>query len=227
VTLPVRQPTSDEIKALGAAPSGTPYPRAPFLRAADESIEIQYVIANIDMTASHTVWLLIDPWNEFVRYRPGVTVVDNDVTVPNLGYDLGFYVPPNSKIQGTITSDDLQEIAIKLASTENYLASPEAMQAASGTTDNSLSPTVLANHIFDQQNRSNGNDPLYTPWIPPVIAGITGFDLGIRSSDAANVAVQIVITVKDLNGNRFVAQGSGAKEIGIPKVTLSPPSARF
>jgi hypothetical protein len=226
VELPVRQPTSAEIKALGAAPAGTPYPRAPFLLASDESVEIQYVIANADSQAQ-TVWLLIDPWNEFVRYRPGVTVVDDDETTPNLGYDLGFYVQANSKVQGTITTDDMQEIAIKLASTENVLASPLATQAADAGADNSLTATELANHIFDAQNRSNDDDPVYTPWIPPVIAGITGFDLGIRTSSPADVAVQIVMDVQDLNGNRFVTQGSSTKQIGIPKTVLSPPAARF
>jgi hypothetical protein len=226
VELPVRQPTSAEIKALGAAPAGTPYPRAPFLLASDESVEIQYVIANAD-SQPQTVWLLIDPWNEFVRYRPGVTVVDDDETVPNLGYDLGFYVAANSKVQGTITPDDLQEIAIKLASTENVLASPIATQATDAAADNSLTATQLANHIFDAQNRSNDGDPVYTPWIPPVIAGITGFDLGIRTSSPADVAVQIVMDVQDLNGNRFVTQGSSTKTIGIPKTVLSPPAARF
>ncbi len=226
VALPVRQPSSAEIKALGSAPTGTPYPRAPFLLASDESVEIQYVIANAD-SQPQTVWLLIDPWNEFVRYRPGVTVVDDDETVPNLGYDLGFYVAANSKVQGTITPDDVHEIAIKLASTEKVLASSLATSSADAGTDNSLSATELANHIFDSQNRSNAGDPLYTPWIPPVVAGITGFDLGIRTSAPANVAVQIVMDVQDLNGNRFVTEGSSTKQIGIPKTVLSPPAARF
>jgi hypothetical protein len=235
VELPVRQPTAAELAALGPAPSGTPYPHAPYLRAEDESLDIQYVITNTDEPdasagpngdGSQTVWLLIDPWNEFVRYRPGVTVVDDDETIPNLGYDLGFVVPPNARIEGTITADDMREIAIKLASTEKLLASTQAAESASAS-DNSLSTTVLANHIFDQENRSNSGDPLFTPWIPPVIAGLTGFDLGLRTSGSANIAVQIIVEVQDLNGNRFVVQDSSAKEIGIPPTVLSPPSARF
>ncbi len=225
VPLPVAKPTSAEVSSLGPAPAGTPYPRTPFLTADDESVEVQYVITNLD-TVSQTVWLLVDPWNEFVRYRPGVTVVDDDTTVPNLGYDLGFVVPAGSRIQGTLTPDDVHEIAIKLASTENLLASPAATQSQSGT-DNSLEVTTLANHIFDQQNRSNSGDPLYTPWIPSVVAGLTGFDLGLRTSTAADVAVEIIVNVQDLNGNRFVTQGTSAAQIGIPETVLSPPSARF
>jgi hypothetical protein len=236
VALPVRRPSGADLGALGATPKGTAYPRAPFLLAEDESVEIHYVLSNVD-TVRRTVWLLVDPWNEFVRYSPGVTVVNDEVTTPNEGYDLGFLVEPKSRIEGTITADDVHEIAIKLASVERLLASMQMAQAAmptqtgataqSGATDAALQTTALANHIFDVQNRSNGNDPQYTPWIPPVIAGITGFDLGLRTQDPANVAVEITVDVTDLRGDRFVAQDTSADQIGIPKTVLSPPAARF
>src|SRR5580704_11150407 len=81
VELPVRRPTPAERQALGGQPKGTTYPHTPFLLASDESVEVHYVLSNVD-TAQHAVWLLVDPWNEFVRYRPGVTVVDEDTTDP-------------------------------------------------------------------------------------------------------------------------------------------------
>ena len=239
VMLPVRMPTSAEVSALQAGSKVTPYPRAPFLTVADESIEVHYTITNVDST-EHAVWLLIDPWNEFVRWRPGITVVDDDVTVPNEGYDQAFSVPANSRIEGTLTTDDMQEIATKLASVENVMASPDAMtgtvpQYPSGMEQGAttLDTTTLCNNIFDYQNRSNSDppDPLFTPWIPSVIAGVTGFDLGIRTYDsAANVAVEITMDIVDLspNSNRFVTQGdSSTKTIGLPPVTLSPPAAKF
>ena len=230
VPLPVRKPTSAETS--GAPPAGTPYTHAPYLLSSDESVEVHYTISNLD-NQDNSVWLLIDPWNEFVRWDPGVTVVDEDVTEPNFGYDLAFVVPAMSRVQGTITSDDFVEIATKLASVQNMLASPQAMQAeaADASTDddsNMIDPTEIANHIFNPQNRSNEPDPNYTPWIPSVIAGVTGFDLGLRLYDAAaNVAVEITIDIVDMNGNRFVAVGSNQPEIGKPPMTLSPPSARL
>jgi hypothetical protein len=266
VALPVRRPTAADKAAMGATPPGTPYPHAPFLRAEDESVEIHYVLSNVG-SAKQTVWLLIDPWNEFVRYRPGITVVSDEVTVPNLGYEPGgpgFVLEPQSRIEGTITADDVHEIAIKLASVEKLLASAPAasgsMPAASpsapstapgypsqapggpygaGTpsagpaptqsyiSDNSLKLTNEANHIFYAQNRSNAGDPQYTPWIPPVIAGVTGFDLGLRTSESADVAVEITMSVRDLNGNRFVAQDTTAEQLGVPNTVLSPPGARY
>ena len=115
VPLPVRKPAGGE--GQGAPPAGTPYPHAPFLRVEDEAIEVHYTLSNVDDT-SHDAWLLIDPWNEFVRWRPGVTVVSADQTIPNFGYDLGFVIPARSRIQGTLTVDDMHEMAIKLAAVE-------------------------------------------------------------------------------------------------------------
>jgi hypothetical protein len=261
VALPVRRPTAADKPAMGAAPAGTPYPHAPFLRAEDESVEIHYVLSNVS-GQKQTVWLLIDPWNEFVRYKPGITVVNDEVTVPNLGYEPGgpgFVLEPKSRTEGTITSDDMHEVAIKLASVEKLLVSapmstPTSPSTAPGyaapaqtpngpygagtptagpnppqpyISDNSLKLTNLANHIFYAQNRSNAGDPQYTPWIPPVIAGITGFDLGLRTSERADVAVEITISVRDLNGNRFVAQDTNAEQLGMPNTVLSPPGARY
>jgi hypothetical protein len=235
VALPVRKPSSSEVQGLGRAPKGTPYPRAPFLRVEDESVEVHFVISNLD-GATHYVWLLIDPWNEFVRWKPGVTVVSDEETVPNNGYDKEYVVPPKSRIEGTITSDDVQEIATKLASVETFLASPQGTTAASAMDDNSLDPTQICNNIFDYQNRSNSSPPdlFYTPWIPPVVAGLTGFDLGLRmeSDDSTgaggNIAVEVTVEVQDLNGNRFVPQDDKSDtQLGTPPKVLSPPSARF
>ena len=235
VQLPVRHPTSAESAALGPAPKNTAYPHAPFLLASDESVEVHYVITNLESTTEN-VWLLVDPWNEFVRWKPGVTVVSDEETDPNFGYDSEFSIPPNSRIEGTLIPDDLQEMAIKLASVERFLASPTAKQAeqdAGG--DNSLDPTQVCDNIFNPQNRSNSGDLVYSPWIPPVIAGLTGFDLGLRIEDqvesgpskAPNVAVEITVDVQDLNGNRFVAEGTNGQLLGMPPKVLSPPAARF
>jgi hypothetical protein len=241
VPLPVKAPTASDISSLGPTPAGTPYPHAPYLTADDESLEVHYTISNLDST-EHTVWMLIDPWNEFVRWNPGISIVSDEETVPNYGYDLPFLVPAMSRVDGTITSDDMREIAIKLASVETLLASPQAMAAASDAgmgddaaddpnatsmASNAFDATAIANNIMNPQNRSNGGDPIYTPWIPPVIAGLTGFDLGLRTYEAANVAIEITIDVQDVNGNRFVPANSTQAQIGEPPVTLSPSAARF
>jgi hypothetical protein len=242
VPLPVIRPSQSELQSLGSPPKGTGYPRSPYLLASDESLEVHYVITNLESTTQN-VWLLVDPWNEFVRWKPGVTVVSDEETDPNYGYDTEYSVPPNGRVEGTLLTDDMQEIAIKLASVENYLASSTAMQAeAADGGDNSLDPTEVCNNIFNPQNRSNSDDPVYTPWIPPVIAGLTGFDIGLRVENAADsdstaafdggtaaptLALEITVDIQDLNGNRFTTLGSSTPQIGLPPMTLSPPAARF
>ena len=240
VQLPVRKPIAVDFKDLSPLPKGTPYPRSPFLTASQESIEVHYTISNID-SQQHAVWLLIDPWNEFVRWDPGVTVVSDEETEPNWGYDLTFLVPGQSRVEGTLTSDDMQEIATKLASVENLLASPQAIAAEAVDAGNDAAddpnatsqymmgfdPAGTANNIMNPQNRSNGGDPLYTPWIPPVIAGLTGFDLGLRTYEPANIAVEITIEIKDVDGNRFVAYGSSAPQLGVPPKVLTIPGAKM
>lgn len=241
VALPVRAPDANDWKTLGPVPKGTPYPRAPFLKTGDELVTLHYTISNID-NQQHAVWLLVDPWNEFVRWDPGVTVVSDEETSPNWGYDLAFLMAPQSRVEGTLTSDDMQEIAIKLASVENMLASPQAkaatnMDAGSDGADDpnamssgpsSFDPAATANNIFNPQNRSNSGDPLYSPWIPPVVAGLTGFDLGLRTYEAANIAIEITMEIQDVNGNRFIAQGTkGVALLPMPTTTLRPPGAKL
>lgn len=214
VTLPVRRPTDGEAKALGKA---DPYPRAPFLHADDLRVEIRFTLSNLDDEA-HSVELLVDPWNEFVRYKPGVQVVSDEQTIPDFsGYDKFFVLPPKSRTAGTITRDDTNELAVDLATAENAMANPPA--AGAGTNLN-----ALFNHIFNLQNRSNDGDPLVTPLVPKTIAGLTGFDLGLRSYGPANVAVEVLVDIVDVAGDRVIGAGSGAKPIGPPGTLLRPPA---
>lgn len=215
VPLQIRKPTAAELSALGKA---APYPRAPFLLASDVNVEIHFTISNLDKT-DHTVELLIDPWNEFARWAPGVTVINDENTEPNLsGYDNYFVVPAQSRVQGDLSPDDTYNLEVNFATVERILWNPPAKM--------SLAPTQMCNHIFAIQHRSNDGDPAVTPFIPSVIAGLTGFDLGIRTSEPANVAVEVVVDVTDMNGNRVNTPGSTSPILGRPGTALSPPGAR-
>jgi hypothetical protein len=214
VPLPILKPTAAQESALGPQ---KPYPHMPYLQATDLTVEIHYTLSNLD-AQDHTVELLIDPWNEFVRWSPGVTVVDDEDTEPNLsGYDNYFVVPAKGRIEGDLSPDDTYNLAANLATVENVLGNPPQ--------NLSIGLTEMCNHIFDIQHRSNDGDPLVTPYVPSVIAGLTGFDLGIRTPEPANVAVEIVVDVTDLNGNRVIAPGTSGTAIGQPGTVLAPPGA--
>jgi hypothetical protein len=227
VPLPIRKPTATDLAALtGKDP---PYPRPPYLLDSDEQIEIHYTITNLD-AGSHVVELLIDPWNEFVRYRPGITVVSDDETLPNLsGIDEYFVVNGMSRLTGTITQDDTNDLAVKLATVENIMAQPGADMSGivtDGAESTDMSDTTqLINHVFNIQNRTNTGDPLFTKYIPSVIAGLTGWDLGLRTGEPANIAIEISMDLTDLNGNRIVQPGQTTATLAMPTTIITPPGA--
>jgi len=214
VRLPIRRPTDAESNALGAAP---PFPHAPFLSARDFQIEIRFTLSNLD-DQPHSVELLIDPWNEFVRYRPGIQVVNDEAAVPDLsGFDKFFVVPGKSRTTGIVSPDDGIELATDLATAEAILAAPPAGANVNG----------MINHLFNLQNRSSVYDPLISSFIPKVIPAMIGFDLGLRSYEQGNLAVEVVVDVSDMNGNRVLQPNETGNDDGnvidAPQDQLVPP----
>ena len=225
VSLPYRRPTAAELAALGPQ---DPYPHYPFLQKSDSLVEIRYTISNLD-TMPHNVTLMLDPWNEFVRWVPGLVVGEDDSIPDESGYSKVVQVPAMSRLQGTITSDDVDELATDLATVEFIQAHPPT--ASSGDDDDDDDTTGsnldgLDNHVFDPQNRSNENDPLLVGLIPAVVPGIVGFDLGLRTSEQAQLAVEITVEIQDLNGNRVLPYGSADPPIGEPTTVITPPGSR-
>ena len=217
VTLPMRKPTAEEEAALGKEP---PYPRAPFQLSSDTRITVRYTLSNLD-DAPHTVELLVDPWNEFVRYRPGLASGEEDSMVPNAsGIDRWFVLPPKSRIEGILPPDDFLELATDLGTVMSIAAKPPAE-------DGSFGGPSLYNRTWNAQNRSTEPDPLTGPYRPAVSAGVVGFDLGLRSSQKGNVAVEIVIDVEDVNGKRVIPVDNPDNDtpIGRPGRVLTPPAA--
>jgi hypothetical protein len=216
VKLPMRAPTAAEAKALGQE---KPYSHAPFLQSTDIRVQIDWTLSNLD-AQDHSVELLFDAWNEFDRYKPGVQVVSDDQTTPDLSTnDKQWVVPGNSRLQGTLTSDDTNEMMVDLATAERIMAGDPPVDPMGP------SANALMNHAMDLQNRSTVPDPLIQSWIPTSgIPGLTGFDLGIRTTEPANIAVEVTVTITDLNGNRVIADSDSTdKPFGIPPNTLVPP----
>lgn len=221
VPFPVRKPTAADMAGLTG--TDAPYPHPPFLLDSNETIEVNFTLTNLD-NQSHAIAVLIDPWNEFVRYKPGVTVVSDDETEPNLsGWDQFFAVPAMSRVTGTLTSDDMLNLATQLATCENILSMP----LDPTDPDAAGNQTMLCNRAFNIQNRSNDGDPLLTPLMPKVIAGLTGFDLGLRTYEPANVAIEISVNIVDNVGNLILPPGTATSQlIALPPTVLSPANAR-
>ena len=191
----MRRPTAEEAAALGKL---APYPSEPFIKADDVKTEIRFTLSNLD-NQRHVVELLIDPWNQFVRYQPGITIVDNEPAQPDLsGYDKRFIIEAKSRVQGTITSDDTRELAIDLGTVMQINATPPA--------DPMANLNGLFNHTFNLQNRSTEPSPLIAGYIPKVAPAMLGFDLGLRSDEPMNVAIEIIVDVHDSDPNTKISK---------------------
>jgi hypothetical protein len=213
VPLPLRRPSDDE-RPKGKA---DPYPRPPFHLASDTRITVRFTLSNLE-DKQHTVELLVDPWNEFVRYSPGV-VVGDEMTTPNLsGIDRFFVLPPLARIEGIMTPDDIVELATDLGTAMTLDQRPPAA-------DGEFAGPALYNRAFNIQNRSSRFDPLLAPYIPSVVAGIVGFDLGLRTNEPAKIAVEVVLDVEDQSDDRVLPAGDDTRRVGRPGDTLSPPAA--
>jgi hypothetical protein len=83
------------------------------------------------------------------------------------------------------------------------------------------------NHAFDVQNRSQ-RDLLIRAWIPSVVAGLTGIDVGLRTEDgqcaddgmggrvcaAPRIALEVVVEITDLGSDKV--RKEGAKDALLP-----------
>ncbi len=184
-----------------------PYGRRPWVTTDDIDVQVTWTISNLD-NEEHVVELLVDPWNEFGRYYPGLQLTDPDEQeyMPNFsGIDKRFIVMPSSsgegsRVHGTFTYADLEEVATDFATVMDLIKNPPML---GGDPEDMEDPTVAyTNHAFHWQNRSY-NDLLTKPWVPETIAGLTGLDLGFRTYEPANVAIEVVVEVVDKNGKRI------------------------
>jgi hypothetical protein len=208
VNLPIARPTpADEASLSGAV---GPFDHHPWVTASDVSVQVTWTVANLEQTPV-TVKILVDPWNEFGRYVPGVTQ-DGDDAIPNLsGIDMPLLLAGTkgadsaaSRAQGTFSYDDMNELATDFATAINIIKSVKPT-TTDGVVDD---PRIgLVNHVFEFQNRS-GRDPLTDPYIPAVIPGLLGFNISLETTAAANVAIEFTVETIDKNGNRVVPEGT-------------------
>jgi hypothetical protein len=211
VAFPVLAPSATAAQQLGDVVV-EPYGRKPWISTDDIEVQVSWTISNLDDEA-HVVQLLVDPWNEFGRYFPGLqlTDADNQEFMPNLsGIDKRYIVPgraagTGSRVSGTYTFADLTELAFDLGTVMGIIKDPPATQG-----EEEEDPRVgYANHAFHVQNRSY-DDPLVRRWVPETAAGLTGLDIGFRTESPATVALEVAVEVVDNSGSRVRREGDDA-----------------
>jgi hypothetical protein len=200
VTIPMRAPNQTEQAALGPAPAylaSFGAASAPWIKVDDVQITIRWTLTNLDDT-KHSFELLVDPWNQQVKYKPQIEVINDEETMPDLsGFDRFYLLDPKQRMVGTLVPDDTRELAIDLATVMNIQA----------TDPNNMDGNGLFNHTFNIQNRSTDtNDLLITKYIvqPQDVQAMIGFDLGLRSYEPMNIAVEVTVDVQDIAGKRVM-----------------------
>ncbi|HEX3773633.1 MAG TPA: hypothetical protein VHV51_04160 [Polyangiaceae bacterium] len=226
---PILKPDADAQAALNKN-KVEPYGREPWITADDVKVQVTWTLTNLD-NVGHNVEVLIDPWNEFGRYYPGMQLADAEEQTfePNLsGIDQYFVLDPvsageSSRRHGTFTFDDLHEMAVDFATVQNLIKNPPTMlpngfESKDMGMDDPL--PIYANHAFNLQNHS-WDDVLSAPYIPQVIAGLTGIDFGFRTSDSApcpddpammkqcadTIALEIAVEIVDTGKDRVQEEG--------------------
>jgi hypothetical protein len=215
ISLPILTPTDAQRATLGSPLP--PYTHTPWITKNDVQVQVSWTVSNLD-SAYHNVEILLDPWNEFARYLPTLNVSQDNVAPDLSGIDILLRVEGLQRKTGTFTFDDMDEVATDLATVQNIL-----VQNAGGT-----GLSGLINHAFDIHNRSADNDPLIQRFVPRTVAGLVGFDLGLRLYDKGTVAIEIVVEMVDVGGNRVIPDASLRIDGSMwltPETTVSAPAA--
>lgn len=202
--LPLRDLTLAEQERVEETYANPPEPwlrRAPWIELGDLGIEIEYTISNLtgidadgmddeygyaDNVRGIAVEVLVDAWTEFHEYVPGIIEADDEVT-PNLsGIDDYVIVPNGGRVTGAIRTDQMEEIAYDFAT---ILADPEQ---------------VNANCVVYFPNDHESPERCAYAYVPGTVPGLVGFTLGMRTTEAADLALEFIVRVRDAEGKLWI-----------------------
>ena len=218
--LPIIAPSDAQLDRLSEEPSD-PFQRQPWVTHDDVGVQVTWTLSNLD-AADRSVWVMIDPYNEFGRYEPAITVTDDEAVRDLSGIDMLFLLPGTEsdvgaepRIIGTFTFDDMDELALDFATVFKVIE-----DAAPVDEEEDDPRSTLVNYAFNVRNRSY-NSPLLDPYRPASVPGLVGFDFGLRTSQAANVALEIVVEIRDRRGDRVAQRGQTVRLLDPPEAVIS------
>jgi hypothetical protein len=155
----------------------------------DLGVQVDFVLYNLD-DEERQVAVIVNGFNEFHEYVPGVTVIDDEAVVDYAQWEKLYELAPQQRMARTLREEDFDEMAVDLATVVN--GAPNS------------------NEVVYYENKS-GEDPRAEPYIPEVIPGLVGFRLGLRATAAANVLLEATVRVRDSN-ERLVEEGGEVLE---------------
>lgn len=185
-----REPTAEEQAALGdVAGLDIPYASLPYVRRDDIEVQLDWTLSNVS-EATVQVEVVVNGFNEFHEYNPGVQVVEDEVIADFSQWERAIRLGPGERRTGTIREEELDEVAVDLATVVN------------GVTN--------ANQIVYFENQSS-LDRRAQMFIPDVIPALTGVRVGIRSQgvdgDGNPIPVVLEFTVRVTDNRQILVQG--------------------
>jgi hypothetical protein len=230
--LPIIQPDAQTMSQLNSS-AMDPYGRQPWLTTSDMKVQLTWSLTNVDANP-HAVEIIIDPWNEFGRYWPGMQIADaaEQKLKPNLSaidimYPLeGSGAGDASRRSGTFTFSDMNEMAVDFATVLNLIEFPPPPPPDADPALGNSNLTAYINHAYNVLNRSYqdvlinaGSSAHPGSYVPATIAGLTGVDFGLRTYESANIALELSVEVVDL-GNHKVQEEGESVQLLAPTATV-------
>lgn len=180
VDLPVRRAPDSVLQDLAEAAQsyeGLPFPRLPWVERGDLESQIDFVLSNLD-DERHDVAVTVNGYNEFHEYVPGFAEIDEEPTPDFAQWERTYRIEPLERITGTVREDELDEVAVDLATVVNGAPS--------------------SNQVVFFENQSS-RDERNRPYIPEVIPGLVGVRAGLRALEQANLLLELSIRVRNAN----------------------------
>jgi hypothetical protein len=178
VEVPILRPTETALEDLRQAAGnfeGLPFPRLPWVERDDLAIEVDFTLSNLD-EAERQVAVIINGFNEFHEYQPGVTLVDEEPEADFSQWERLYELAPEERKTGTVREEEFDEAAVDLATVVN--GAPNS------------------NSVVFFENKSS-DDERNRQYIPEVIPGLAGFRIGLRATQAGRIVLDVSVRVRD------------------------------
>jgi hypothetical protein len=141
-------------------------------------IQLSYVISSLE-DHDVSIELLVDGWNGSYYYQPQMRLVEEGFQADRSCVDRLVVVPAKGRLEGRVSFDDFERMAVALAAIGNTESKP---------------PNPF--HLLDPTTKLY-ESPLSKQYIPAVIESILGFDLSLRSTAAVRVAVEATVEARE------------------------------
>jgi hypothetical protein len=187
IELPIRRPPDIALQDLRQAADSyddLPYRRLPWVERGDVEVEIDFSLTNLD-DESRQASVIVNGFNEFHEYVPGVIVVDDEATAEFAQWERLYALGPRERIERTIREEQLDEVAVDLATVVNGVDNP--------------------NNVVFFENQS-ATDERNREFIPEVVPGLAGLRLGLRATEAGNLLLEATVRVRD-TADRLASEG--------------------